>query len=228
MRQSPPRPRMSPRAFTLTELLVVIGVIALLIGILLPTLSKARESSRKAACLANLRSIGQALHNYTTVYPDKLPNRNGPKMWIDYLGSNAMMIDFNREFVKAPPTFHCASDISPLPSAIETADWTLENSARISYEFFSLWFPPEQWPRVSRMKGRAPLAWDLDGGEPVNPVTGQPITKNTSPLRNHKGGGNVLYADGHADWQEQRAWENESWPSPAGQFYPAPLPTQYP
>jgi prepilin-type N-terminal cleavage/methylation domain-containing protein/prepilin-type processing-associated H-X9-DG protein len=58
-------PRRQHGAFTLVELLVVIGIIALLIAVLLPALSMARESSYRAKCLSNLHQIGLAMVMYT-------------------------------------------------------------------------------------------------------------------------------------------------------------------
>jgi prepilin-type N-terminal cleavage/methylation domain-containing protein/prepilin-type processing-associated H-X9-DG protein len=59
--------------FTLVELLVVVGIIALLISILLPSLSKARESARTVKCLSNLRTLGLATAMYCDEHKNTLP-----------------------------------------------------------------------------------------------------------------------------------------------------------
>ena len=66
-------PKVQQRGFTLIELLVVIAIIALLVGILLPALGKARKEAWKTISVANCRSLGQAGASYQTDMKGYMP-----------------------------------------------------------------------------------------------------------------------------------------------------------
>ena len=65
--------RRRPVAFTLIELLVVIAIVAVLAGILLPVIGRAKEASRATACLSNLHQLGVALRLYSEDHQNRLP-----------------------------------------------------------------------------------------------------------------------------------------------------------
>jgi prepilin-type N-terminal cleavage/methylation domain-containing protein/prepilin-type processing-associated H-X9-DG protein len=113
-------PRPPRRAFTLVELLVACGVIAVLAGMLLPALSAARERANTVRCLTQLRQIGQAIYGYTVsnggrlpawsavhFYPDDPLYQNNPAS-PDYAGPGWTVL--LTPYLGQPPdgeTYHC-------------------------------------------------------------------------------------------------------------------------
>ena len=101
-----------PCAFGLIELLVVIGILALLIGLLLPALTRARQQSLSVRCRANLQQIGQALLIYANdnggwIFPPSrgpVPDRPREEYWPNYVFKPA---------VWNPPILLCPVDREP-------------------------------------------------------------------------------------------------------------------
>ena len=213
------------RGFTLVELLVVIGIIAVLIGLLVPALAEARANAKRTACLSNLRQIGQAISIYAVQYKDQVPVGYQTEYQFNYTVSNAtklMMYGYlwDAKLMQAPQAYFCPSQTTYQQHMYESPD--------------NPWLPGQKTTRVAYgfrpALGTGPyeeFEWDRTNGAPMTTpsATGQPRGmarlrrfKNraidadmfASPERvntGHRKGINVLYANGSAKWVDRKSFD---------------------
>lgn len=124
----PQRPIEQPifcRGFTLIELLVVISIIALLIALLLPALSRAKGMARRAICVSYARSLATGVHVYSNDHKDEIP---GPSAYfrqtLNYFqpGAGGPTVSLYGDFSVIYPNYVSSPDAHYCPSGPYSAD----------------------------------------------------------------------------------------------------------
>ncbi len=209
---------MKKRGFTLFETLVVASIILVIIGLLFPTIRRAREFARRIHCMNNLRQIGIALHLYANDHGGKIPvglgsiGEGDSDFWYDeladYLGIEGWA--FFAEQYRCP-TLSALPDIFPavLPSAHAMVALTRQGTQGVAYNANMLLRPSPSYPRGVIMDNitNAPqtiFLYDCVDNAPgifssfgagYEPAEGEALVSDR-----HSGGANVLWLDGSVSW----------------------------
>lgn len=209
------------RAFSLIELLVVMGIIAVLIGLLFPVISRAREASHRSACLSNLRQLGQAFIMYANLSHDHVPLGHiaDEYQWdytLNYATSSAAFVTHigvlrDAHLLDAPQAFFCPSETDPQwqfatdanPWPFVTVPSAAAHHTRIGYGTRPGWSWtqsgkwPDPMPKLVKLKSKA--------------ITADLLIGPTYVKARHKTGVNVGYGDGSAHWVNRSDFENPDW-----------------
>jgi prepilin-type N-terminal cleavage/methylation domain-containing protein len=181
------------RAFTLLEMLVCITVIGVLVGLLMPALSRVRASRDRTGCLANLRTLGQAVQMYRGDFDGLLPFADRPVdvrlEHIDPLMALAERLDVQPPSLDARgatltgPSFACPSDDDDA-AARGTSYWYTP------HDLMALWPRPFAQRAVTIWLERDPMVviFHDSGRWHAGGLVGVPLT-----------GMNVLRLDGGAE-----------------------------
>jgi len=104
------------KGFTLVELLVVIGIIAVLISILMPSLTKARRAANTVSCASNMRQIGMAMISYTQKYGGAIPGNPSTSAAFLYKNVGASTLGTD-------PSTGIPYQATDCPNIVQSFDW---------------------------------------------------------------------------------------------------------
>ncbi|MBN1437230.1 MAG: DUF1559 domain-containing protein [Sedimentisphaerales bacterium] len=175
--------------FTLIELLVVVSIIALLISILLPSLSQARRQAKRAVCMSGMRQLGIGLLEYQMDYEEYPYERIKFEGIVFGEGLSAL---WTLGLITDPEAYWCPSDQSQKepPETIDNNSENSDNSAKQSYMYMYAY--GDVADRIKRQVRPAELSIVE---EPYGGIAEYTIWGNHNP-----DGSNVLFLDGHVKW----------------------------
>ena len=193
-----------PAGFTLVELLVVIGLIALLIGILVPTLAIARQSAGQAACASNLRQWTLAANLYAIANHNFLPRRGQGQQPTVVIDRDADWFNALPATLRAP-TFHDLVAEGRMPRVDGGGPFVcpqannLPNGAGYLFTYgmnmrLSTWLVAQP-DRIDRVGSPATLVFMADAPSGYGSVL--PFNAAFSPIARHRGRVNLSFLDGH-------------------------------
>lgn len=200
-------------AFTLVELLVVIGIIAVLISILLPALTKARVQAQKVQCASNLRQFGMAVQMYANQRRGTLPNFSSN---FTFAGSYPYWLDINERDAILADTKVGGRQMFYCPTTNEawnrddywTGSYSLTQTGVVApgYTISSYCFMmgnPLRWPEHARKLGQRAQSYVIgaDLTRSYNGAWGAGVNHSRRGRNGAPDGGNVLFLDAHVEYK---------------------------